>query len=106
MSILSYLPDAGTELQLHEPTVQRMQEHYSKRGVELNEARLRMATLPAGAEVMPSALCCIVFCSVQNDVTNPVRGMPANCSGSSGGHQCAKYTSLWRGALSLCKWMA
>ena len=51
---------AGTELQLHEPTVQRMQEHYSKRGVELNEARLRMATLPAGAEVMPSALCCTV----------------------------------------------
>ncbi|CAL5224230.1 g6882 [Coccomyxa viridis] len=42
----------GTELQLHEPTVQRMQEHYSKRGVELNEARLRMATLPAGAEVL------------------------------------------------------
>ena len=50
---------AGTELQLHEPTVQRMQEHYSKRGVELNEARLRMATLPAGAEVMPPASYCL-----------------------------------------------
>ena len=43
---------AGTELQLHEPTVERMRENYSKRGVELNEARLRMATLPAAAEVM------------------------------------------------------
>ena len=43
--------------------MQRMREHYGKRGVELNEARLRMATLPAGAEV-PSAdqfLCCPVF---------------------------------------------
>ena len=34
-----------------------MREHYGKRGVELNEARLRMATLPAGAEVMPTACC-------------------------------------------------
>ena len=36
----------------HAPTVQRMREHYDKRGVELNEARLRMATLPAPAEVL------------------------------------------------------
>lgn len=43
--------DTGTRLELHEPTVQRMREHYGKRGIELNEARLRMATLPAGAEV-------------------------------------------------------
>lgn len=28
-----------------------MEEHYKKRGVELNAARLRMATLPTGAEV-------------------------------------------------------
>lgn len=27
-----------------------MQEHYTKRGVELNEARLRMATLPSPAD--------------------------------------------------------
>ena len=49
---------AGTELQLHEPTVERMRENYSKRGVELNEARLRMATLPAAAEVMPAIDLC------------------------------------------------
>ena len=54
---------AGTELQLHKPTVERMRESYSKRGVELNEARLRMATLPAAAEVMPAIhLCTLVMC--------------------------------------------
>lgn len=37
---------------MHQPTVARMQEHYTKRGVELNSARLRMATLPAPAEVL------------------------------------------------------
>ncbi|KAI7841941.1 hypothetical protein COHA_004468 [Chlorella ohadii] len=36
----------GCHLELHQPTVDRMQEHYDKRGVELNEARLRMARLP------------------------------------------------------------
>jgi molybdopterin-biosynthesis enzyme MoeA-like protein len=39
------------ELEQHGPTVALMQEHYEKRGVELNAARLRMACLPAGAEV-------------------------------------------------------
>jgi molybdenum cofactor synthesis domain-containing protein len=34
------------ELALHEPTVARMRPHYASRGVELNDARLRMATLP------------------------------------------------------------
>ena len=29
-----------------------MQAHYAQRGVELNEARLRMATLPTPAEVL------------------------------------------------------
>ena len=29
-------------LQLHEPTVARMRESYAARGMELNEARLRM----------------------------------------------------------------
>ena len=36
----------GATLQLHEPTCELMREHYERRGVELNEARLRMATLP------------------------------------------------------------
>ncbi|GAB4821923.1 hypothetical protein N2152v2_008969 [Parachlorella kessleri] len=40
------------KLALHQPTVERMQEHYTRRGVELNEARLRMATLPEGSEVL------------------------------------------------------
>ena len=43
---------AGLTLELHEPTVLRMQEHYTKRGLELNSARLRMATLPSPAEVL------------------------------------------------------
>lgn len=42
----------GTTLELHAPTAERMREHYTARGVELNEARLRMARLPAGAEVL------------------------------------------------------
>ena len=39
------------QLEAHDPTVKRMQEHYAKSGKEVNEARLRMATLPKGAEV-------------------------------------------------------
>ena len=54
---------AGTELQLHEPTVERMRENYSKRGVELNEARLRMATLPAAAKVMYANFICAFKCA-------------------------------------------
>jgi molybdopterin-biosynthesis enzyme MoeA-like protein len=41
---------AGVKLALHQPTVDLMQQHYSARGLELNEARLRMATLPTPAE--------------------------------------------------------
>lgn len=44
--------DVGVPLELHQPTVERMREHYGKRGVELNQARLRMATLPATAQVL------------------------------------------------------
>lgn len=44
---------AGVQLQVHKPTVKLMQEHYAKSGKEVNEARLRMATLPEGAEVSP-----------------------------------------------------
>lgn len=37
----------NAKLELHQPTVERMKVEYAKRGVELNAARLRMATLPA-----------------------------------------------------------
>ena len=42
---------AGVQLMVHEPAVELMQEHYAKSGKEVNAARLRMATLPQGAEV-------------------------------------------------------
>lgn len=45
-------PSPGAKLELHQPTVERMREAYAKRGMELNDARLRMATLPAPAEVL------------------------------------------------------
>ena len=48
---------AGVQLEVHEPTVKRMQEHYAKSGKELNEARLRMARLPKGAEVCAHSFC-------------------------------------------------
>ena len=37
---------AGAPVQRHQPTVERMEVHYRKRDIPLNEARLRMATLP------------------------------------------------------------
>lgn len=40
----------GSELQRHGPTVELMQQHYAERGVELTEARLRMADLPHPAD--------------------------------------------------------
>lgn len=43
-------PHLGVQLQIHEPTVQKMKEAYAKRGLELNAARLRMATLPSPAD--------------------------------------------------------
>ncbi|GLI70078.1 hypothetical protein VaNZ11_014851 [Volvox africanus] len=42
----------GVSLQLHQPTVERMKLSYAARGMELNEARLRMATLPTPSEVL------------------------------------------------------
>lgn len=56
---------AGVPLEVHEPTVARMREHYGKRGIELNDARLRMATLPAGAEVglCPQTAAVYINCS-------------------------------------------
>ena len=42
----------GLNVELHEPTVKIMQQHYTARGVELNESRLRMAKLPTPSEVL------------------------------------------------------
>lgn len=52
--LVPYFTASGVGLELHQPTVERMKENYSKRGVELNEARLRMAKLPQTAEVLSS----------------------------------------------------
>ena len=41
----------GAGLALHEPTQKKMAAHYEAQGKELNAARLRMATLPAGCVV-------------------------------------------------------
>jgi len=40
----------NVDLQQHPPTVQKMEEHYKQRNIELNEARLRMALLPSPAD--------------------------------------------------------
>ena len=50
----------GCHLELHQPTVDRMQEHYDKRGVELNEARLRMARLPKDGALPALVLAVVV----------------------------------------------
>ena len=42
---------AGVHVEVHEGTAAKMRQHYDARGMELNAARLRMATLPATAEV-------------------------------------------------------
>uniref|UniRef100_A0A7S0QTF6 MoaB/Mog domain-containing protein n=1 Tax=Pyramimonas obovata TaxID=1411642 RepID=A0A7S0QTF6_9CHLO len=42
----------GETLAVHEGTRQRMTEHYTKQGKEVNDARLRMATLPTGCEAL------------------------------------------------------
>ena len=39
-------------IETHAPTVALMQQHYAARGIELNEARLRMAQLPTPSEVL------------------------------------------------------
>ena len=44
---------AGVPVEVHEGTAAKMRQHYDARGLELNAARLRMATLPATAEVEP-----------------------------------------------------
>ncbi|KAL4536598.1 hypothetical protein Ndes2437B_g06010 [Nannochloris sp. 'desiccata'] len=42
----------GLKIELHQPTMELMKEHYAARGVELNESRLRMAHLPTPAEIL------------------------------------------------------
>ncbi len=42
----------GVPLELHAPTVDKMRAHYAGTGQELNEARLRMATLPRNSMVL------------------------------------------------------
>lgn len=42
----------GVGLERHQPTIAKMEEHYKVRGQELNEARMKMATLPIGCEVL------------------------------------------------------
>jgi molybdopterin-biosynthesis enzyme MoeA-like protein len=41
----------GVGCSLHEPTLKRMRKHYKQRGLEVNDARKRMATLPDTATV-------------------------------------------------------
>lgn len=52
---------AGVQLKVHEPTLKLMQEYYAKSGKEVNAARLRMATLPQGAEVSLQLLHCLIL---------------------------------------------
>ena len=42
----------GTTAELHDETVELMKVHYGSQGKEVNEARLRMARLPKGCEVL------------------------------------------------------
>lgn len=42
----------GLSLSPHHPTIELMKEHYSSRGIELNESRLRMALLPDPCDVL------------------------------------------------------
>ncbi|KAK9839966.1 hypothetical protein WJX74_001201 [Apatococcus lobatus] len=42
----------GVELEVHKPTVEAMKAHYEPQGKEVNESRLRMATIPIGSEVL------------------------------------------------------
>lgn len=66
----------GAHLELHQPTVERMQEHYDRRGVELNQARLRMAMLPKdeGVEVLFTPGLWVPLVCIQNTYILP--GIP------------------------------
>src|SRR5690242_11593114 len=46
----------GVTIDHHPAAVDILKEHFSSRGVELNEARLRMARIPSGAELVENKL--------------------------------------------------
>lgn len=54
VSAMSFVPphSLAQSTERRAPPPRQMRAHYSMQGKELNEARLRMATLPAGAEVL------------------------------------------------------
>ncbi len=56
----------GLSLELHAPTVERMRAHYAAQGKELNSARLRMATLPAGCTVHDTTGSWVPLAQVRN----------------------------------------
>ncbi|KAI3435889.1 hypothetical protein D9Q98_001947 [Chlorella vulgaris] len=66
----------GADLHMHQPTVDLMVQHYSKRDVELNEARLRMAMLPMddGVEVLFTPNLWVPLVVIQNTYILP--GIP------------------------------
>ena len=55
MEVTSSLTQAtallGASLEVDEGTVSLMKEDYGRRGIELNESRMKMATLPKPSEV-------------------------------------------------------
>eukprot|EP00873_Tetraselmis_striata_P010717 jgi/Tetstr1/430981/TSEL_020736.t1 len=74
----------GTTLALHEPTVKKMRDHYSGLGKELNEARLRMATLPVGAEVLVTEGMWVPLVNIDEVYILP--GIPRLFQGMLGAH--------------------
>lgn len=66
----------GRTLELHEPTLLRMQAHAKARGrdMELNDARRRMAMLPSGAALLPVEGLWVPAAVVENVVVLP--GVP------------------------------
>ena len=64
----------GAPLALHEPTRRKMQAHYDAQGKELNPARLRMATLPAGCVVHETPGAWVPLAQIRNVLILP--GVP------------------------------
>ncbi|KAL3157368.1 hypothetical protein ABBQ32_011845 [Trebouxia sp. C0010 RCD-2024] len=99
----------GVQLKVHEPTVKLMQEHYAKSGKEVNAARLRMATLPQGAEVLVTEGLWVPLVNLQNVYILP--GIPRLFQGMINAHRdrflggkafhtLAVYTSVGEGDLA------
>lgn len=53
-------------MELHPGTVERMTAHYKTQGKEVNAARLRMATLPAGCEVLTTPNLWVPIAKINN----------------------------------------